>query len=77
MHAHIISRYLKQPKRQPKYRADRPHDDFLHTIEAPLQEMKQAITNAWHANTEMELWPRIPDGDNGAERQKSGVLVRK
>ena len=58
MESRIISRYLKQPKRQPGYRADRPHDDFLRTIDAPLQEMKQAIANAWHADTELELWPR-------------------
>ena len=58
MHAEIISRYLKQPKRQPDYRADRPHGDFLRTIDAPLHEMKQAIANAWNAKTELELWPR-------------------
>jgi len=58
MHAHIICRYLKQPKRQPDYRSDRPHDDFLNTIDAPLHEMKQAIATVWHADTEMELWPR-------------------
>ena len=57
MHARIISRYLKQPKRQPAYRGDRPHGEFLRTIDAPLQEMKQAIANAWHAETEWKLLP--------------------
>jgi lipoate-protein ligase A len=58
MDADIISRYLKHPKRQPGYRGDRPHCDFLATIDAPLQEMKQAFANAWHADIELTLWPR-------------------
>lgn len=57
MHADRISRYLKQPKRQPDYRADRPHGEFLRTIDAPLEEMKRAIANAWHADTELKGWP--------------------
>jgi lipoate-protein ligase A len=59
MQAGVISRYLKQPKRQPDYRGDRPHCEFLRTIDAPLHDMKQAIANAWHADTELTLWPRI------------------
>jgi lipoate-protein ligase A len=57
MPATAISRYLKQPKRQPDYRGDRPHGDFLRTIDAPLHELKQAIAGAWHADTELETWP--------------------
>ena len=57
MDAQKISRYLKQPKRQPDYRADRPHREFLRTIDAPLEEMKRAIANAWHAHAELKAWP--------------------
>jgi lipoate-protein ligase A len=57
MQAATISRYLKQPKRQPDYRGNRPHDDFLRTIDAPMHELKQAIADAWQAHTKLELWP--------------------
>ena len=58
MQAETISRYLKQPKRQPEYRADRLHGEFLMTLEAPLGEVKQAIAKAWHADRELDVWPR-------------------
>ena len=58
MDAQVISRYLKQPKRQPEYRADRPHREFLMTLDAPLEEMKRAIANAWQADREMKPWPQ-------------------
>jgi lipoate-protein ligase A len=58
MDAQTISRYLKQPKRQPEYRADRPHREFLTTIDAPLEEIKRAIANVWHADGEVKPWPQ-------------------
>ena len=58
MQAGIIARYLKQPMRQPDYRENRPHGEFLRTLDAPLLEMKQALANAWHAHTALECWPR-------------------
>ena len=63
MRAGTISRYLKQPKRQPTYRADRPHDEFLRTFDATLGEVKQAIAEAWHADKGLDAWPmaRMPE----------------
>jgi lipoate---protein ligase len=43
----LIARYLRQPRRQADYRADRPHDMFLGTINALSQDVKQAIAAAW------------------------------
>ena len=58
MHADVISRYLRQPKRQPQYRGDRSHGEFLRTINAPVEGLKEAIAKAWHAHTELRSWPR-------------------
>lgn len=58
MHAQTIARYLQQPQKRPDYRGDRPHGEFLRTIEAPLQEIKQAIVHTWQAETELKRWPR-------------------
>jgi len=59
----IIARYLKQPKRQPEYRDDRPHDAFLRTIAAPIEDMKRAIAHAWHADTRLGGWPAFRMAD--------------
>jgi lipoate---protein ligase len=58
----LIARYLKQPRRQPDYRADRPHRMFLRTINAPSQDMKQAIATAWGADSAITDMPtaRMP-----------------
>ena len=57
MHSRIISRYLKLPKRQPDYRENRSHAEFLSTIDAPVQEIKRALADAWHAEIELKCWP--------------------
>ncbi len=53
----LIARYLKQPRRQPDYRADRPHRLFLRTINAPSQDIKQAIATAWGADSAIHDLP--------------------
>lgn len=63
MQTRIISRYLKQPHRQPDYRDDRSHADFLLTIDASLGELKQAIAETWHADIELESWPTLRMND--------------
>jgi lipoate---protein ligase len=59
----IIARYLRQPTRQPDYRHGRRHDEFLRTIDAPVDDLRKAIADAWHADRELESWPifRMPD----------------
>jgi lipoate-protein ligase A len=57
MQADVISRYLKEPSRQPEYRAGRSHATFLRTIEAPPQAIKEALADAWNARSTMDAWP--------------------
>ncbi len=47
----LVSRYLKEPRKQPAYRAGRPHGQFLQMIDAPLQDIKQAIAAIWNARS--------------------------
>jgi lipoate-protein ligase A len=58
LQADLISRYLKQPKRQPDYRRDRPHEAFLRTMDASPQDIKQAIADEWCARVSLEAWPQ-------------------
>ena len=57
MRADLVARYLKHPTRQPDYRSDRPHAAFLRTIEAPAQDIKQAIAAAWEVKSAADAWP--------------------
>jgi lipoate-protein ligase A len=62
MSGDLITRYLKQPARQPDYRADRPHGTFLRTIDVPPTDLKVAIAGAWDVGPPLDQWPeaRMP-----------------
>jgi lipoate-protein ligase A len=62
MSGDLITRYLKQPARQPDYRADRPHGMFLRTIDVPPADLKLAIAGAWDVGPPLDRWPetRMP-----------------
>ena len=53
----LIAQYLRQPRRQPDYRADRPHGKFLRTINAPAHDIKQAIAAAWGVGSSIDTMP--------------------
>jgi lipoate---protein ligase len=57
MQAELLTRYLKQPARQPDYRERRPHDTFVRTIAVPPKELKQAIAAAWGVALPLNVWP--------------------
>lgn len=58
MPAEVIARYLRHPRRQPAYRADRPHDSFVCTIPAPSPAIiKEALADVWGADTPLDSWP--------------------
>ncbi len=46
----LISRYIKQPKRQPAYRGDRAHDVFLANLRCPIAPLINGIRSAWGPN---------------------------
>jgi lipoate---protein ligase len=64
MQADLISRYLKQPSRQPDYRAGRPHGAFLRTLNAPPQDIKEAIAETWGVGSPLDDWPEARMADS-------------
>ncbi len=42
-----IDRYLNQPRRQPVYRDDRPHSEFVCNLELPPQTLREQLLSAW------------------------------
>ena len=48
----LISRTLRQPKQQPAYRGDRPHEYFLTNLPADRVHIENRIIEAWNSNRE-------------------------
>jgi lipoate---protein ligase len=44
-----LDRYLKRPARQPQYRRDRRHCDFLVNLPIPRATLEQCLRDAWNA----------------------------
>ncbi|HTV43581.1 MAG TPA: lipoate--protein ligase family protein [Candidatus Sulfotelmatobacter sp.] len=45
----LVERYLKFPSRQPDYRADRGHGQFLMNLNLPATAVKEAMKTIWEA----------------------------
>jgi lipoate-protein ligase A len=52
-----MSRYLKHPARQPDYRAQRGHAEFVGNIEVDVNVVKNALREEWNAHDEMRSEP--------------------
>jgi lipoate-protein ligase A len=55
-----IALLLKQPVRQPEYRRDRSHDDFLINLSLSREDLCQAIQQAWNASPDLKPAGALP-----------------
>jgi lipoate-protein ligase A len=53
----LVGRYLRPPPRQPEYRVQRSHADFLCNVPLTAAQMKRQLRDAWGANVEQTTWP--------------------
>lgn len=53
----LIGRYLKLPERQPDYRQQRAHGDFITNLSADCEAIKQSLVAQWRASMAMRTWP--------------------
>jgi lipoate-protein ligase A len=53
----LVSACLRQPPRQPIYRAGREHEAFLMNIPLSADALRAALVQAWHAHLTGEAWP--------------------
>lgn len=56
-----VVRYTRLPRRQPDYRAGRPHEEFLTNLELPRDRLLAAVRSAWLADGPRAEPPQIPD----------------
>ena len=53
----LIAQCLGQPIRQPEYRSQRSHRDFLAQLPTTTQLLSDAIKKQWKATEQLESWP--------------------
>jgi lipoate-protein ligase A len=53
-----LTHYLREPARQPDYRATRPHGDFITNLRADAPWLITRLRAAWNAREPMADWPR-------------------
>lgn len=61
----LVERYLKFPSRQPDYRADRTHGQFLMNLNLPATAVKEAMKTTWQAEKPLPA-PRTATADVAA-----------
>jgi lipoate-protein ligase A len=53
----LVDQTLHMPARQPQYRRNRPHKDFLINLDLPADAIKDALMRAWNATDALDKIP--------------------
>jgi lipoate-protein ligase A len=54
----LMVQLLKFPSRQPDYRANRAHTEFLTQLALPQETVKEALQKEWNANESSQTFPQ-------------------
>ena len=54
----LVGRLLKMPPRQPNYRSDRQHPEFITNLALPVMVLRQSLAAAFNATNLLTSWPR-------------------
>ena len=52
-----VGRYLQSPVRQPDYREQRPHEEFLANLQTDERSLRERLISAWNCDSELSLLP--------------------
>jgi len=63
-----LERFLRQPPRQPNYRQERSHDDFVTNLPLTREALVKSIDHAWPTDSELDEWPGARVAELVAER---------
>lgn len=58
-----MSRYLRTPPRQPDYRHQRGHADFVTNLRVGAQDLRRRLRAAWAADKPLVSWPSATVGN--------------
>jgi lipoate-protein ligase A len=73
----VVSRYLRPPPRQPEYRAQRTHEQFLCNLSLTGSEIRRRLQAAWNADEETTTWPEDEVRRLVAEKYSSSEWTRR
>ena len=73
----LLSRYLRIPSRQPDYRRNRAHADFLTSLPCDARELKGRLRSAWDATRELRAWPETLVRTLTAEKYATAEWVHR
>jgi len=63
-----ISTFLQMPPRQPDYRQEREHHDFITNLDTGADQLRQLLVAQWQATGAAASWPRERTGQLVASR---------
>ncbi|HVU08053.1 MAG TPA: lipoate--protein ligase family protein [Verrucomicrobiae bacterium] len=53
----LVGEFLRMPSKQPDYRNERSHKDFLTNLNLPAEKIKSALAKMWNAHDELKNPP--------------------
>lgn len=71
------ARYLALPPRQPEYRRQRSHRDFLANLPATAEQLKKCLRDAWGADADMTAVPEETVRKLVAEKYGQDAWIRR
>jgi lipoate-protein ligase A len=72
-----VGRYLPQPARQPEYRLQRPHDEFLMNVPLDPSELARRLGRAWETEGRLSSWPQQRVGHLAASKYSLDEWLRR
>jgi lipoate-protein ligase A len=54
----LVSQILAAPTREPLYRANRAHGEFIANLPTTREQLTEALTTGWQAQEPLTTWPR-------------------
>jgi lipoate---protein ligase len=69
----LVGDFLKMPSKQPVYRQNRAHEEFLTNLNLPAVEAKNALIKIWGATNELSVFPKTQIQKLSAEKYSTDV----
>jgi lipoate---protein ligase len=73
----LISRYLKVPPRQPEYRRQRDHAEFVTNLPIDAKTLHGVLREVWHADEALGAWPAESVRQLVAEKYERDEWIRR
>lgn len=73
----LLSRYLPNPPRQPEYRANRSHGEFVRNLPLAGKDIRERIKAVWKAVASRDSWPLQRTAELAESKYTSSEWTRR